>query len=112
MSAYYQLLERKQNQDGTVTTFYSSNRHVQGAWNPHEQHMAPATGIMCAELEQFMPRDDMRIGRISLDIFGLIHFGDFSITSRVIRPGKTIELIEAEMQAEGRPVLWRVLGVC
>ncbi|BBL20919.1 hypothetical protein F939_02067 [Acinetobacter radioresistens DSM 6976 = NBRC 102413 = CIP 103788] len=113
MSAYYQLLERKQNQDGTVTTFYSSNRHAQGAWNPHEQHMAPATGIMCAELEQFMPRDDMRIGRISLDIFGLIHFGDFSITSRVIRPGKTIELIEAEMQAGGKTCIvaraWRML---
>ena len=45
MSAYYQLLERKQNQDGTVTTFYSSNRHAQGAWNPHEQHMAPATWL-------------------------------------------------------------------
>jgi hypothetical protein len=34
---------------------------------------------MCTELEQFMPRTDMRIGRISLDIWGLIAFGEFSI---------------------------------
>lgn len=112
MSAYYQLLDREQDQDGTVTAYYCSNVHAQGAWNPHEQHMAPATGVMCAELEQFMPRSDMRIGRISLDIFGLIHFGNFSICTRVIRPGKTIELIEAQMQAEGKTCIvaraWRM----
>ncbi len=102
MSAYYTLLKREQHADGSCTAYYRCNIHAQGAWNPHEQHMAPATGILCAELEQFMPRDDMRIGRVGLDIFGLIAFGEFSITTRMIRPGKTIELIEAEMCAEGK----------
>lgn len=102
MAAYYRLLNREQHADGSTTAYYTCNIHAQGAWNPHEQHMAPATGVMTAELEQFAPREDMRIGRIGLDIFGLIHFGDFSITTQVIRSGKTIELIEAEMQANGR----------
>ena len=102
MSAYYTLLKREQHTDGGCTAYYRCNIHAQGAWNPHEQHMAPATGILCAELERFMPRDDMRIGRVGLDIFGLISFGEFSITTRMIRPGKTIELIEAEMCAEGK----------
>lgn len=44
--------------------------------------MAAATGVLAYELERFMPREDMRIGRISLDIFGLIHFGEFSITTK------------------------------
>ncbi|ALD01011.1 thioesterase [Acinetobacter sp. TTH0-4] len=102
MSAYYSLLNREQHADGRVTAYYRSNIHAQGAWNPHEQHMAPATGLLCAELEQFQARENMRIGRISLDIFGLIAFGEFSITTRMIRAGKTIELIEAEMQANGK----------
>ncbi|MGN5766350.1 acyl-CoA thioesterase domain-containing protein, partial [Acinetobacter calcoaceticus] len=72
-----------------------STVHAQGAWNPHEQHMAPASGVIAAELEQFSPRQDMRIGRISFDIFGLIAFGEFTIKTHVIRAGKTIELIEA-----------------
>ncbi len=113
MSAYYQLIQRDQDSNGQVTAHYRSTLHAQGAWNTHEQHMAPATGIVCAELEQFMPRSDMRIGRISLDIFGLIAFGDFSIQTRIIRPGKTIELIEAEMQAKGKTCIiaraWRML---
>ena len=90
MSAYYSLIQREQHTDGSTTAYYRSNIHAQGAWNPHEQHMAPATGILCVELEQFQPRSEMRIGRVGLDIFGLIAFGEFSITTRMIRPCKTI----------------------
>lgn len=113
MPAYYRLIQREQHADGSVTAHYTANIHAQGAWNPHEQHMAPATGVLCAELEQFLPRDQMRIGRISLDIFGLIAFGDFTITTRLIRAGKTIELIESEMQAQGKTCIvaraWKML---
>lgn len=112
MPAYYQFLERTVNPDGSVTTQYCSTIHAQGAWNPHEQHMAPASGVMAVELEQFAPRADMRIGRISFDIFGLIHFGEFSITTRIIRAGKTIELLESDMQANGKTCIvaraWRM----
>ena len=90
MSAYYQLLNRQTHTDGAVVSHYQSTEHVQGAWNPNEQHMAPVTGLLCAEQEQFFPRENMRIGRISLDIFGLIEQGEFSIQTQVIRAGKTI----------------------
>ncbi|MBD0222520.1 acyl-CoA thioesterase domain-containing protein, partial [Acinetobacter baumannii] len=102
MNAYYQLLNRTIGPQGEVIAHYCSTVHAQGAWNPHEQHMAPASGVIAAELEQFSPRQDMRIGRISFDIFGLIAFGEFTIKTHVIRAGKTIELIEAEMQAQGK----------
>ena len=112
MSAYYSLISRETHTDGTEVAYFRSQIHAQGAWNPHEQHMAPATGVLCHELEQFQVRHDMRLGRISLDIYGLISFGEFSITTRVIRPGKTIELIEAEMKAEGKTCIvaraWRM----
>lgn len=112
MSAYYSLLKRESHSDGTETAYYRSQIHAQGAWNPHEQHMAPASGVLCHELEKFQVRSDMRIGRVSLDIYGLISFGEFSISTRVLRPGKTIELIEAEMKAEGKTCIvaraWRM----
>lgn len=115
-NSYYTLLDRTATGDEkskTVTANYRCNIHSQGAWNPHEQHMAASTGVLAYELEKFMLRDDMRIGRISLDIFGLIHFGDFSITTRSIRGGRTIELLEATMSAEGKTCIvaraWRML---
>ena len=113
MTAYYQLIGRNTDVVGEVTAHYRSTILAQGAWNEHEQHMAPATGIICAELDQFSPRNDMRIGRISLDILGLIPAGEFSITTKVIRPGKTIELIESEMKAQGKRCIvartWRMM---
>ena len=113
MAAYYQLIGRDTDTTGKVTAHYRSTLLAQGAWNEHEQHMAPATGIICAELDQFSPRSDMRIGRVSLDILGLIPAGEFSITTQVIRPGKTIELIESEMIAGGKTCVvartWRMI---
>lgn len=112
MGAYYQLLDKNTHADGSVTANYRSLIHSQGAWNTHEQHMGPASGVMAVELEQFAPRADMRLARLSYDIFGLIAFGDFSITTRLIRPGKTIELIESEMSANGKVCIvaraWRM----
>lgn len=91
---------------------YRSTVHAQGTWNPHEQHMAPATGILVAELEEFQPRPDMRMARVSLDIHGIIHGGEFEVVTRMIRPGRTIELIEAEMISHGRTCIvaraWRL----
>ena len=63
-------------------------------------------------LNNFKPRSDMRIGRISLDIFGLIHFGDVSVTTHIIRPGRTIELVETTMAPMAKPVSLPVRGVC
>lgn len=91
---------------------YCSTVHAQGAWNPHEQHMAPATGILVHEMELFAPRSDMRMARVSLDIYGIIHGGEFEVKTRMLRPGRTIELIEAEMVSQGRTCIvargWRL----
>lgn len=112
MSAYYQLIQRDIDEQGVVTARYQSTMHAQGAWNPTEQHMAPATGIICAELEQYFPRENMRIGRISLDIYGLIELGEVEISTRVIRAGKTIELLETTMKGKGKTLVvaqtWRM----
>jgi hypothetical protein len=106
--AYYVLDGR----EGEVAHFRSTI-HAQGAWNPGEQHMAPATGILVHELERFQRREGMRMVRVSLDILGLIPGGAFSVTTRMLRPGRTIELVEATLEAHGRTSIvaraWRLL---
>lgn len=91
---------------------YESTIHAQGAWNPHEQHMAPVTGIMVHALEQFEPRSDMRLARFNFDILGLIPGGEFTIEITLLRPGRTIELLQAELVAGGRTAVrataWRL----
>lgn len=105
--AYYVLDAR----DGD-TARYRSTVHAQGAWNPGEQHMAPATGLLVHELERFQAREGLRIVRVSLDILGLIPGGGFTVTTRMVRPGRRIELIEATLEAHGRTSIvaraWRL----
>lgn len=102
MAAYYQLLDRRINEQGEQIAHYRPTINAQGAWNEKEQHMAPATGVICAELEVFQSRNDLQIGRISLDIYGMIYLDDFTVTTRLLRPGKTIELIESTFEAKGK----------
>ena len=92
---------------------FRSTIHAQGAWNVHEQHMAPASGLMADVLERHQPREDMRMARISYEILGLIPGGEFRIDTTTLRPGKTIELVQAELVAAGRTAIratgWRML---
>ncbi len=91
---------------------YESSIHTQGAWNPHEQHMAPVAGIMTRELELHRPRPELRMARISFDILGIIPGGKFRIETKIIRPGRTIELLQAELIADERVAVrataWRL----
>ena len=81
---------------------FESTVHAQGAWNPHEQHMAPVAGILAHSLELFQPRPELRIARISYDILGLIPGGEFDIATTMLRPGRTIELVQAELDKAGK----------
>lgn len=91
---------------------FESTIHTQGAWNPYEQHMAPVSGLLVHALEQFQPREGMRLARFNFDILGLIPAGPFTIETTMLRPGKTIELLQAELIAHGRPAVrvtaWRL----
>ncbi|RKW69808.1 thioesterase family protein [Galactobacter caseinivorans] len=105
--AYYQFLSR----DGDTAT-YRSTIHAQGAWNVGEQHMAPATGVLTHEMLAFQAREGVRLVRLSLDIIGFIPGGEFTVTTRMVRPGRTIELVESVLEAHGRTSIiargWRL----
>lgn len=92
---------------------FAATIHTQGAWNPHEQHMGPVSGILAHSLQKFQPREDLRMARISYDILGLIPEGEFEIVTTMVRPGRTIELVQAELISGGRIAVrataWRLL---
>lgn len=92
---------------------FRSTIHAQGAWNIHEQHMAPASGLLADSLERHEPRADMRMARLSYEILGLIPGGEFHIETTTLRPGRTIELLQAELIANARVAIrataWRMV---
>ena len=91
---------------------YRSTIHAQGAWNPHEQHMAPVSGILTHCIERYQPQDGFRTARLSFEILGLIPDGEFEVVTTMLRPGRTIELVQAELVSGGRTAVraraWRL----
>ncbi|TAN08835.1 MAG: thioesterase family protein [Rhodanobacteraceae bacterium] len=90
---------------------FVSTLHAQGAWQPGEQHLAPASGLVMAEVERRLPSDKL-VSRASFDVLGVIQSGEFTIDVHVLRPGRSIELIEASMRHGDRTSIrariWRL----
>ncbi|MBS0455869.1 MAG: thioesterase family protein [Proteobacteria bacterium] len=93
---------------------FVSTLHSQGAWQPGEQHLAPASGLVLAEAEHRLP-SDKQVSRVSFDVLGVIDSGEFSIDVRMLRPGRSIELIEAQMRhgerVSIRARIWRLAAM-
>lgn len=104
--AYPDAFYVRRSEHGFVSTL-----HAQGAWQPGEQHLAPASGLVLAEVERRLPSDKL-VSRVSFDVLGVIYSGEFTIDVRMVRPGRSIELIEAEMRHGDRTSIrarvWRL----
>ncbi len=84
---------------------FRATEHVGGAWNTAEQHIAPAFGLLAHVVgcDRDARRDDgLVIGRLSYDILGVLPIGDMDVEVTVLRPGRTIELVEAVLSHGGR----------
>jgi hypothetical protein len=90
---------------------YRATGHTSGAWAEAEQHISPMVGLCVHEIERLLP-SPLLVSRIAVDILGTIAVADFSIAVSVVRPGRTIELVEAVVTRESRAVLvarvWRL----
>lgn len=91
---------------------YRPTEHVQGAWRPDEQHMAPVGGLLVHAIDLHEPREGMQLGRVAFDILGVIPLQDSEIRVETLRPGRTIELVAATLSVAGRAAVrataWRL----
>ncbi|HEX7338521.1 MAG TPA: thioesterase family protein [Rhodanobacteraceae bacterium] len=104
--AYPDAYYVRQGEDTFISTL-----HSQGAWQPGEQHLGPASAVVLAEIERRLPSDKL-ISRVSFDVLGVIHSGPFTVDVDMVRPGRSIELIEACMRHGDRVCIrarvWRL----
>jgi hypothetical protein len=84
---------------------FRPTRHVGGAWSPDAQHIAPALGLLAHVVERDRDergRGDLVLGRLSYDILGTVPVEPVETAVQVVRPGRTIELVEATLEHDGR----------
>lgn len=96
----------------TGPTTFRATEHTGGAWVESEQHIAAALGLLAHVVEvdrdqrrSEAPGDALPLARLSFDILGTLPIGEVDTSVTVIRPGRTIELVEATLSHGGRPAV-------
>lgn len=87
---------------------YRPTEHAGGAWSDAELHLAPVAGLLTHHMDHWRRAhggDDKLVGRIAVDVLGQIGNAELQLETRVIRPGRTIELLETTATVNGRLTL-------
>lgn len=84
---------------------FRATEHVGGAWDLSTQHIAPALGLLAHVVETDHRRrraGDLAVARLSYDILGTIPVDEMDTRVEVLRPGRTIELVQVTLSHAGR----------
>lgn len=94
-------------------TRWRATGHTAGPWDSAAQHGGPPSALLGRAVERCSPRDDVVVARVSVELLGPVPVGELDLRARVVRPGRSVELVEAVLSAGGRDVArasaWRVL---
>ncbi|MFJ9608045.1 thioesterase family protein [Kitasatospora sp. NPDC101176] len=87
---------------------YKPTAHAGGAWDTAEQHFSPLAGLVVHAVDRHLaarPDTGLTLSRISYDILGRLPLDECTISVESIRPGRTVELLEAVVVIGDRPVV-------
>jgi hypothetical protein len=91
---------------------YAATAHTVGPWSPDAQHAGPPSALLARAIEQEPGEWPGRVVRIVVDVLGPVPVGELDVATRVVRSGRSVELVEAELAANGRTALrasgWRL----
>jgi hypothetical protein len=92
---------------------FRATAHTTGPWDARFQHGGPPSALLGRAVERCSPREDVVVARVTVEILGPVPVGEIEVRSRIARPGRSVELVEAVLSAGGRDVAradaWRVL---
>ncbi|UGT64785.1 thioesterase family protein [Nocardia asteroides] len=90
---------------------YHSTELTRGPWSPDAQHAGPPSALLGHVLERCEPKPGFQIGRVAVEILGPVPLAPLTAKARLVRPGRSVELLEATLESERGPVLranaWR-----
>jgi hypothetical protein len=87
--------------------------HTTGPWDARFQHGGPPSALLARAIERVAPREELTVARLSVEILGPVPVGGLDLRASVTSRGRSVELVEAVLSADGRDVArasaWRVL---
>lgn len=85
---------------------------TEGPWDPRFQHGGPPTALLVHALERTAPRDDALLTRVTAEFLAPVPVAELTTATTVVRDGRNVQLLDAELVADGRTVMraraWRL----
>lgn len=84
--------------------WFTPSMHCRGPWHEDHCHAGPPTGLLARAMEQRLP--EQQLTRITVALTRPIPFAGFRINTTIIRQGRTVSRVEAQLVSlDGQPVL-------
>lgn len=97
---------------GSLSGEFVATEHTGGPWDPLMQHGGPPAALLARAAEREASPHPSTVVRMAVEILGPVPRGAVEVASRVARPGRSVDLVEAELSAGGRVAVraraWRV----
>jgi hypothetical protein len=77
---------------------------ARGPWDPHAQHGGAPAALLARAVERFEPGDNAVV-RLTIELLRPVPMVPLSVTTRMLRPGKKVQLVEASVVADEREVV-------
>jgi len=82
-------------------THYVPTPASRGPWNPNSLHGRVIAGLLGAEIERLYGSADFMPARLTVDMYRLPDLSPVEVTTRVVREGNRIKVIDAEFVSGG-----------
>jgi hypothetical protein len=80
---------------------YAATALTRGPWDPGAQHAGPPAALLGREIERLDGTEGFQVGRATFEILRSVPIAPLRIDSRVLRPGRKVQLVEASLSGEG-----------
>jgi hypothetical protein len=83
---------------------------TRGPWDPGAQHAGPPSALLGYAIEGLPDSDEFQVGRVTFEILRSVPIAPVRVQARVARPGRRVQMFEAELSDAGGEVLMHARG--
>jgi hypothetical protein len=80
---------------------------TRGPWDPGAQHAGPPAALLGYAIERLPETDELQVGRVTFEILRSVPIAPVRVEARVVRPGRRVQMVEAELSDADGEVLMR-----
>ncbi len=80
---------------------FAPTEHARGPWDPNALHGGAPAALIAAAFERIEPGAELPFARLSFEFLRPVPMAPLQLSTRISRPGRRVQALEAELSADG-----------